>query len=250
MMRVLAAIDDGPQAGAVVEAARAVAEPFQAALDVLHVRLNGSDAAHAIAREEGVELAEAAGDPVEAIVAAAEARDVVAVVLGSRGRGGPRPAGQTALQVITRLRKPVVVVPPEGGRCARVTRVLVPLEGTDESSRAMGETIALAARRDIEILVLHVHAPDEVPPFQDRPYHEIPAWEQEFVARFASIAHARVEVIERVGAAADRVVPVARETDADLIALGWSQDLSPGRGAVVREVLASSAVPVLLVPAA
>lgn len=250
-MRVLAAIDDGPQASAILAFARSVAEPFEARLAAFHVREGDSGAASRVAQEAGVELLETTGSPVEEIVAAVRDRDVVAVVFGARGmHAGPRPAGHTALEVMTRVRKPVVVVPPDGERRARITRVLMPLEGTDESSRAMGETIALALRRDIEILVLHVHARNEVPPFQDQPQHEIPAWEREFVARFVRIPHARVEVIERIGETADRVVAAARETGADLIALGWNQDLSSGHAAVVREAIASSTVPVLLVPTA
>ena len=43
---------------------------------------------------------------------------------------------------------------------------------------------------------------------------------------------------------------VATAAGADLIALGWSQDLTPDRAAVVREVLTRSEVPVLLLPCA
>ena len=98
--------------------------------------------------------------------------------------------------------------------------------------------------------MLHVHTPDAVPAFQDQPHHAIPAWEREFASRFVSIPDARVEIIERVGSAADRVAAVARDTGADLITLGWSQDLSPGHAEVVRDTLAHSDVPVLLIPTA
>jgi len=251
MTRVLAAIDTSPCARAILQTARSVGELFDDAVLALHVRENGADAARQFAHEAGVELRETAGSPIEAIVAAAQDPDVAAVVLGARGmHGGPRPAGHAALEVITRVSKPLVVVPPDGAAGAQIARVLIPLEGTEESSEAIADTIALAHRRDLEIVVLHVDAPDEVPPFQDQPHHEIPAWEREFAARFVSIPHTRVDIIQRVGAAADRVVPVARDTEADLIALGWSQDLSPGRADVVRETLAHSAIPVLLVPTA
>lgn len=251
MTRVFAAIDTSPCARAVLQTARSVAELFEGTVTALHVSENGSDAALQVAHEAGVELRETTGSPVEAIVAAAQDPDAAAVVLGARGmHGGPRPAGHAALEVITRVSKPVVVVPPGGTAGARIARVLTPLEGTKESSEAIADTIALAHRRDLEILVLHVHAPDEVPPFQDQPHHAIPAWEREFAARFVSIPHAHVEIIQRVGSAADRVVAAAGDTEADLIALGWSQDLSPGRAEVVRETLAHSAIPVLLVPTA
>lgn len=90
----------------------------------------------------------------------------------ARCHGGPRPAGHVALEVITRVNKPVVVVPPDGTTRARIARVLIPLDGTDESSQAIADTIALARRRDVEFVVLHVHAPETVPAFEDQPHHE------------------------------------------------------------------------------
>ena len=143
--------------------------------------------------------------------------------------GGPRPAGRTALDVITRVNKPVVVVPPDGTGRRGSRACSMPLEGNHESSRAVAETIARAGHRDLEILVLHVHGPDTVPAFEDQPHHAIPAWAHEFAARFVEVPHADVEVIQRVGVAADQVVAVADDVEADLIALGWSQDLAPGR---------------------
>ena len=250
MDHVLAAVDASPCAHAVMQTALSIAEWFDATVTALHVRENDRDAPLQVARGAGVELHEAAGPPIEAIVAAAEDPGVVAVVLGARGANrGPQPAGHTALEVITRVNKPVVVVPPDGTRGARVTRVLTPLEGTNESSQAIADMLALAARRGVDILVLHVHTPDAVPPFQDQPHHQVEAWEQEFLARFVSGPHARVEISQHVGAPAERVVAVARDAEADLMALGWSQNLSPGRAEVVREALAHSTMPVLLIPA-
>ncbi len=96
--------------------------------------------------------------------------------------------------------------------------------------------------------MLHVHSPETVPAFEDQRHHEVPAWEGEFVARFVSVPNAHVEVIQRVGVAADRIVAVACDVEADLIALGWNQNLAPGRAQVVREALTHSTIPVLLVP--
>ena len=251
MTRVLAAIDTSPCAGAVLQTARSVSLLFEATVTALHVSESGSDAAPEIAHDADLELRQATGSPIEAIVAAARDADVVAVVLGARGlHGGPRPAGRTALEVITRVSKPVVVVPPDGTTGGTIARVLMPLEGTEASSQAIAGTLALLDRSDLEILVLHVHPMDAVPAFQDQPHHAIPAWEHEFAARFVSIPDTRVEIIERVGSAADRVAGVAHDTRADLIMLGWDQDLAPGHADVVRDTLAHSDVPVLLVPTA
>lgn len=251
MKRVLTAVDASACSPAVLNTARAIGDLFGGArVDALHVRENGGDAAARAARDAGLELREMTGEPIETIAAAAGDADVVAVVLGARGgHAGPRPAGHTALELITRVGKPVVVVPPDA-RTAAIGRILTPLEGSDASSAAIAETLALAASRDLRIVVLHVHAPESVPPFEDQAHHEAPAWEREFAARFVSLPRTCVEIVERVGSAGDCVLAEAADGGADLIVLGWSQDLSPGHAAVVREALAHSTVPVLLVAAA
>jgi nucleotide-binding universal stress UspA family protein len=157
------------------------------------VRENGSDAPNRLARAAAIELREATGERVPAIVHAAAEPDVVALVLGARGiHGGPQPAGSTALEVITRVAKPVVVVPPRAQPLAPFRRILVPLEGTAESSEALAETIELATRADLEIVALHVHSPASVPAFSDQTHHEVRAWEREFISRYAPRAAARL----------------------------------------------------------
>ena len=96
--------------------------------------------------------------------------------------------------------------------------------------------------------MLHVRAEEALRAFSDQLHHEAPAWVEEFLARFCSVPAHEVEVELRVGVPEEEVSGVARETDADLIALGWSQELAPGRAAVVRAMLSSSVVPVLLIP--
>jgi hypothetical protein len=73
--------------------------------------------------------------------------EIAALVLGARGaHGGPRPAGHTALEVLTRASKPFVVVPPLTQPPARLARILVPLDGSRDSSRALEDMIKLAHR--------------------------------------------------------------------------------------------------------
>ena len=61
-----------------------------------------------------------------------------------------------------------------------------------------------------------------------------------------SSPHTRI--IQHVGAAADRVVQTADDVDADLIVLSWNQDFDVGRARVVRETLAQSSIPIVLLP--
>ncbi|MDQ2897491.1 MAG: universal stress protein, partial [Actinomycetota bacterium] len=248
MSHVLAAIDTSPSAQAVLETAISIAELFETTVEALHVREDGSDPARAIADAAGIKVREISGSPIAEIVTAAEDPRVIAVVLGARGaRPSALPAGHVALEVITRVYKPVVVVPPTATAHRRIAQVLIPLEGTEESSQAISDLVELAGRLDAEVLVLHIHAPDAVPAFEDQPQYAIPAWNSEFIARFVT-PESHVKVISHVGEPTDHIVAVAVNVQADLIALAWNQNLAPGRATVVRETLAQSPIPVILLP--
>ena len=249
MTTVLAALDSNASARPVLSTAIALADLFDSTVTGLHVREEAASAAPELARAAGVELREVTGSPVEEIVNAARDPDVAALVLGARGvHGGPQPAGHTALKVITRIPKPVAVVPPHAHPPERIERILVPLEETSHGSQALDETIRLAHRRGLEVLVLHVHSPATVPAFSNHEPHATLAWEREFLSRHLSTPHDRVTLLRRLGVPADDVVAVAHETGPDLIVLAWSQNLTPGRAHVVSETLAHTDIPVLLVP--
>jgi nucleotide-binding universal stress UspA family protein len=246
---VLAALDSNASGRPVLSTAIALADLFDSTVTCLHVREEALSAAAELARAAGVELREVSGAPVEQIVNAGQDPDVAALVLGARGmHGGPQPAGHTALQVITRIPKPVAVVPPHAHPPERLNRILVPLEGTSESSQALDQTIRLAHRLELEVLVLHVYSPATVPAFADHAPHANLAWEREFLSRYISTPHDRITLVRRLGVPADDIVAVARETSPDLIVLAWAQDLAPGHARVVSETLAHTDVPVLLLP--
>jgi nucleotide-binding universal stress UspA family protein len=249
MTTLLAALGSDASAQPVLRTAIALASLLDATVVGLHISENEADFVEDLARAAGVELRELSGSPIEQIVAAAQAPDVAALVLGARGvHGGPQPAGHTAFEVITRVPKPVAVVPPHAQPRERLARILVPLEETSENSQALDDTIKLAHRRGLEILVLHVHSPATVPAFANHEPHATWSWEREFLLDHISIPHDRVTLLHQLGVPADDVVAVAHETSADLIVLAWSQDLSPGRARVVSETLAHTSIPVLLLP--
>ncbi len=168
-------------------------------------------------------------------------------MIGARGTpGGRLPLGGTALSVATALLKPVVVVPPDALVPKTFRRVLVPLEGTLSTSLAPRSIVALAGK--IEVIALHVHEEDSIPGFTDQPQHEHAEWAQEFLARWCPSGIGTVKLESRVGRSDVLIPNVADQCGCDLIALGWSQDLAPGRAPVVRAALERSRVPVVLVP--
>lgn len=246
---VIAAVDSSAAAGSVLSVARAVAPLFHADVEAVHVLEDGGAAARAAGQAAGVKLSEISGPTVPALVTAARTDEVVAMVVGARGTpAGRRPAGHVALEVITTLRKPLVVVPPHAAGPSRLARVLVPLDGSAATAAALRSTIDLVCGSEAEVVVLHVYEEASLPAFSDQPQHETESWAKEFLARYCPASAHGVRLELRVGAPGEHVLAVAVEENADLIALGWAQDLSTGRAAVVREVLERSSVPVLLVP--
>lgn len=249
MSTVIGAIDASAAAGPVLAATKAVAHLLRATPRAFHVRENGVTAVCAAAAAAGIELELETAPVADALGRAGHRPDVAALVLGARGMpGGPSPAGHAALELVTSSDTPLVVVPPvlNGDR---MRRVLVALDGTPESSAAITRTLQAARDRAVEIVLLHVHEPAALPPFDDHPPHELEAWTHEFIARWCPGGRdARLEV--RVGEPARRIVEVAQECKADLIVLSWSRSLAGGHGSVVREALERSEVPVLLVPIA
>jgi hypothetical protein len=84
-----------------------------------------------------------------------------------------------------------------------------------------------------------------VPPMLDRPRYDLDILGQEFLLRHCPYS-TRVEFCS--GPVARRVTEASTVSATDLVVLSWSQDSSPGRARVIREVLDSASVPVLLIP--
>ena len=174
--------------------------------------------------------------------------DVVAGVLGARrAPGGARPVGHIVAEILQKAGKPVLVVPPEHAHASLRPwrRVLVPLEGTEASATAASHALAnLTGAADA--VVLHVFTPDTAPVVLDRAGRDLMIWDDEFLARFGPPG-ARLE--HRSGVAAHEIVKACDRDHADMVVLSWSQSMTSGHAAVVRDVLAWSAIPVLLTPA-
>jgi nucleotide-binding universal stress UspA family protein len=171
--------------------------------------------------------------------------DKPTTLLGVLARDEPTPS--TWQQVVRDATKPVVVV-PEMAELSRpmISRVLVPLDGTPEAAGAVARTVALFAGAGVDVVVLHVFDASTVPRFWDQAAHARRAWEEEFMTRFCAQPGARLEL--RSGTAGQQVVDVAATEGVDLITLGWSQRLDPGRAQTVRRTVLEAAVPVMLVP--
>lgn len=251
MKTVIAAIDNTPVARRVAAAGRAAAALLGASAEAVHVLGDGNATAEAAARSAGLPLRTLRGDPAEVLIREAAAEGVAGLVIGARRLASAvhpvAAVGSVTLRVITEAAAPVLVVPAEGPSPARFHRVLVPMDESPATAASVRSAIELADD-DVQITLLHVYDEASLPAFDDQPQYESEAWAGEFTARYAPAIRGDVVLELRVGSPAEEVLAAAAELPADLIALGWGQDLSPNRAGVVRAVLRRSRVPVVLMP--
>jgi nucleotide-binding universal stress UspA family protein len=252
MKKIIAALDNSLAAMPVLKTAQALGKLLGAVVEAIHVDGNGNRIVRAATDIARVPLRFLDGDVVEAVIAAAEEHDVVLMVVGARATpGSDRSLGTTALSLAERVRSPLVVVPPVGKAGGRLRRILVPVEAgvtTDPVPEAIVEIAQTAGAHALDVVVLHVLEERRLPAFTDQPQHEHPAWAGEFVRRFCPWGIGTVSLEVRVGRSEELVAQAARESDVDLVALGWAQELREGRAPVVRRTLERSRVPVMLVP--
>jgi nucleotide-binding universal stress UspA family protein len=249
-MKVLAALDQTAAARTVLAASHQIARIFDAEVSAVHVLQDGVEGVRQLAAANRVPLVELEGPPAATLAQTVEGDDdAAALVVGTRALPhGGREIGSTALEVVTTAHKPVFAIPPELPAEFAVRRVLVPLEGSLSTSYAPYAALDAPGAEEIDVVILHVIEEDALPAFSDQPQHEWEAFSNEFLARYSRWPFERVRLETRVGRPDQHILPVARETNCDLIALAWAQELAPGRASIVRETLRRGRIPVLLVP--
>jgi nucleotide-binding universal stress UspA family protein len=246
MTIVIAAIDNSLAAQPVLTMATALAEVLGADVRAMHISDEEGLTARTSAETLGIEFCQCPGDPLEQICKAAEAADVVAVVVGARSKRATGHAGHLARQLADAIVKPVIVVPPEAEPAVHLRNVVIAMEGTPHKARGLKSAVDVAAGADLDITVLHVDDETSIPSFSDQVAHEAEAYADEFLERYlhgAKSAHLEM----RIGVPADEIIDLTDTAAADLLAIGWPQCASDDRGLVAHEVLDRSHVPVLLI---
>lgn len=252
MSTVLAAVDNSPAAGPVLAAARRLAGATGSSVRAVHVGEPGRPAPQELADRLAVELTvvDGTGREVEDVLLESfRAEGVRMGVVGARDvPGGARPVGHIAQRLVESSEVPVLVVPPDAPESAGRPpwRVLLPLEGDEETSRDLAGRLARLLPSDVELVVLHV-ATAATAPVVDHAEWGISLWAEEFLARYCPTA-SRVDL--RSGDVGGRILEACADVEADLVVLSWSQDTSAGHAAVVRDVLAHTTIPVALIPVA
>lgn len=183
--------------------------------------------------------------------------DVLGTVLGLRWSTVvvPRaPLGpQRLVEVLHRAadtRGPVLIVPgPSAGAApaaptAPLQRVLAPFDTSEEVTASLRPVLRRLQAAGVDVLQLHVLTGDTMPAMWEGSGHHAAAWRAELHRRHR-VGVADVEVV--VGLTPGEAV-TARSADADLVLLCWNRSPDDGRAETVRHVLATTDVPVLLVP--
>lgn len=236
--KVLAAVDNSLAGNPVLVTARALARALEARVEAIHVSSEGGQTPARAALAVGVPLRVVSGPVLKRLSEAAADPETIALVIGARSRPTSLHAlGSTALAVVTSCSRPVIVVPPVGRAAPILRKVLVPLEGTVSTSLDPRSIIELGGNSRIEIVALHVDEDGSAPE------------DDAFLRRFCPWGIGFVTLEKRTGKREDLIPAVADELGCDLIALGWAQELAPGRAEVVRATLERSPLPVMLIPA-
>jgi nucleotide-binding universal stress UspA family protein len=209
------------------------------------------------------------GHVAEQIVDYADAEDIGLIVMATHGRSGIRRwvLGDVAAKVVRATKRPVALVRAEAGppkpHDGILRRILVPLDGSKESEVVIPRVEPLASQLKSEIVLLHVIAPTyfvySIPgeavqmPFSPDDMDRFSSKALEYLQSVVAALErkgitARAEVA--IGSAADEIISMADEIDADAVAMSTHGRSGISRwafGSTADKVLHAGNTPVLLV---
>ena len=141
-----------------------------------------------------------------------------------------------------------MIVPPEFVARDPFRRIVIPLEGTEASTRPVLEGLLPLLAADVELIVIHVFTESTTPAMLDHPWRDLEILGKEFLTRHLPDQEASIE-LRHDGPVGKQVAEACVEHGADLIVLSWSQDSTAGRARVIRQVLGGCESPYLAAPA-
>jgi len=186
----------------------------------------------------------------DALLDAIKNNNVDLVVAGTHGRTGLRRflIGSAAEEICRVVTCPVLTIGPDCPTAAiNIKRILVPTDLSDESMRALPFVVKLATAYGASVTVLHV-LPEETSGKPDAIKLSEPIFTN-MVHTFApQLAPLKADFLIESGAVAETVLKVAREKDADVIALGIRNEFLPGlhlRSTVAYRIITAAHCPVV-----
>lgn len=223
--------------------------------------------ARLVGKEINVEPVIPAGDPAEEIIDYADKEKFGLIIMASHGRCGVGRwvLGSVADKVIRGTKLPVALIRAKGARPdvrekGILMKTLVPLDGSKTSEAVLPYVEELASKLKAEVTLLRVLTPDYW------------AYDMTLVERVESARRSAKHYIEKaaaqlkqkgiavkaefreveVGAAAEKIIDLAAETNADLVAMATHGESGLTRwifGSVAEQVLRGGNTPLLLVKA-
>jgi nucleotide-binding universal stress UspA family protein len=212
------------------------------------------------------------GSAAEEIIKYIDRNDIGLVVMGTHGRSGITrwAMGSVASKVVRGTKTPVLMIrtkgtkPPEKSRL--LSRVLVPLDGSEVGEAALPFVTELASKLDMEVILFqmvamayHVYSSGEI-------VSQVPYTEQEMepirrsvkayldkVAERLAVRGIKVGTQTKTGAAAEGIIRAEEELEVDLVAMSTHGRSGVSRwvfGSVAARVLQQGTKPLLLVRAA
>jgi nucleotide-binding universal stress UspA family protein len=248
MTHILVALDDSPALDPTARAGTVLARMLGEQPVGIHVDPPDVLPAPRLDQRAGFPVRVETGEVVPHLLAALEEAAVDLAVVGAHELVHTGEVlGHVARALAEATTGALLVVPPRSrlGTDGAIHRALVPLDGdprTTDQVRGLVERLAAAG---VEVVATHVFDRDHPPRCLDAAGHGLEAWRHEFQARHGTTAMA---LRLRRGPVWQAIRECAADLDADLVVLGWSQHLAPGRAEVVRHALTDPELPVLLLP--
>ncbi len=253
-------------------AAAALADLLGTSLHVVHVTEAKIGEEHLLERlklspaeGKGVTLRQLQGSVVESLLQYALSVDAHLIVMSGHGEtyNQRHLAGSTALAIMQHATIPILVIRsgmerhPEPGW--RPAKMLVPLDGSPETTNAMHQVFHLAKELHADVDVLHIAVLGKEPPkgrgayssprYLDYPHYDWPAWSEEFIRRFymPHREEVKLRLFHREGDPVTVTLDFAQEEGADLIALSWHGHMQRKLASTVKGILRRTELPVLLI---
>jgi nucleotide-binding universal stress UspA family protein len=243
MNRVLAFLDSSPSSSAVRRTANHFARLVGAEVDCLHVHDPGSNDAAPFDLDEDVRLLH--GDPLEKMLEELRASDVIGAVLGARAIRG-KPVGRITLALVTESPVPLLILPPgHSGLTKADPHVMIPLDGSEATTAALGPLATTLANAGAHLRLLHFFDSDRLPPFVGSE-EDVRVLAEEFRLRHLTDQAETCDL--RLGDPAQHMIDATIDRPTEAILIAWNQDLAPGRAEVVRRLLRESPLPIITLP--
>jgi nucleotide-binding universal stress UspA family protein len=205
------------------------------------------------------------GDPAEEIIDYADKFKSDLIIMSTQGKSGIRrwPLGNVANKVISATHKQVLLIRAKGGRSdvyhKKLTKVLVPVDGSRESESVLKFISYLAGELKLELTVLHMlpiqftsFANAEVIKETTRSFKKQEAYIKKLGARLKAEGLTANTVFKKIstGEEAAEIIKLAEDGQFSMVAMATHGRSGLGRwifGSVANHVLHEGNTPLLLV---